>query len=115
MVANRAVAPSSKLNCYEQWLAEDVRIDGTSELSLHHLYRAMDFLEAHISLTVLALTLQRAAEIDCGGHLAQHSRRSQADQACPIVGPSRHRPPGNGSAKRLKKLGIEKPQEIFTC
>ena len=47
MVANRAVAPSSKLYCYEQWLAEDVRIDGTSELSLHHLYRAMDFLEAH--------------------------------------------------------------------
>jgi len=47
MVANRAVAPSSKLYCWEQWLREDVRIEGTLELELHHLYRAMDFLEAH--------------------------------------------------------------------
>jgi len=47
MVANRAVAPSSKLYCYEQWLSEDVRIEGASELGLHHLYRAMDFLEAN--------------------------------------------------------------------
>ena len=46
MVANRAVAPSSKLYCYEQWLREDVRIEGTSDLELQHLYRAMDFLEA---------------------------------------------------------------------
>ena len=45
MVANRATAASSKLYCYEQWLSEDVRIDGTEGLSLHHLYRAMDFLE----------------------------------------------------------------------
>jgi len=47
MVANRAVAPSSKLYCYEQWLEEDVRVEGTAGLGLHHLYRAMDFLEAH--------------------------------------------------------------------
>jgi hypothetical protein len=47
MVANRACAPSSKLYCYEQWLREDVRIDGTDTLALHHLYRAMDVLEAH--------------------------------------------------------------------
>jgi len=47
MVANRACAPSSKLNCFEQWLAGDVRIEGTEKLELHHLYRAMDFLEAH--------------------------------------------------------------------
>ena len=47
MVANRACAPSSKLYCHEQWLAEDVRIAGTEGLELHHLYRAMDFLEAH--------------------------------------------------------------------
>jgi transposase len=46
MVANRACAPSSKLYCHEQWLREDVRISGTDELALHHLYRAMDFLEA---------------------------------------------------------------------
>jgi hypothetical protein len=47
MVANRACAPSSKLYCYEQWLREAVRIDGTDTLALHHLYRAMDVLEAH--------------------------------------------------------------------
>ena len=47
MVANRACAPSSKLYCYEQWLAEDVRFEGSGELSLHHLYRSMDLLEKH--------------------------------------------------------------------
>ena len=47
MVANRACAPSSKLYCHEQWLDEDVRIEGCEGLELHHLYRAMDFLEAH--------------------------------------------------------------------
>jgi hypothetical protein len=47
MVANRACAPSSKLYCYEQWLREEVRIDATETLALHHLYRAMDLLEAH--------------------------------------------------------------------
>jgi transposase len=47
MVANRACAPSSKLSCYEQWLREDVHIDATETLALHHLYRAMDLLEAH--------------------------------------------------------------------
>ena len=46
MVANRALAPSSKLYCHEQWLAEDVRISGCGALRLHQLYRAMDFLEA---------------------------------------------------------------------
>jgi hypothetical protein len=47
MVANRACAPCSKLSCDEQWLREDVRIAGTDTLDLHHLYRAMDVLEAH--------------------------------------------------------------------
>ena len=47
MVAHRACAPPSKLHCHEQWLAEDVRIQGCAELKLHHLYRAMDFLHAH--------------------------------------------------------------------
>jgi hypothetical protein len=47
MVANRACAPASKLYCYEQWLGEDVRIAGAEALGLHHLYRAMDFLEAN--------------------------------------------------------------------
>ena len=47
MVANRCCAPCSKLYCWEQWLKEDVRIEGTQALSLQHLYRAMDFLEAN--------------------------------------------------------------------
>jgi len=44
MVANRALAPCSKLCCHEQWLREDVWIEGTRELELQHLYRAMDWL-----------------------------------------------------------------------
>jgi hypothetical protein len=47
MVANRACAPASKLYCHEQWLKEDVRIEGTQKLELHQIYRAMDFLEAN--------------------------------------------------------------------
>jgi hypothetical protein len=31
----------------EQWLKEDVHIRGARGLELHHLYRAMDFLEAN--------------------------------------------------------------------
>jgi len=37
MVANRALAPCSKLYCYEQWLREDVKIAGTQGLSLQQL------------------------------------------------------------------------------
>lgn len=47
LVANRACAPASKLYCHEQWLKEDAHIDGTQELKLRQLYRAMDFLEAN--------------------------------------------------------------------
>ena len=47
MVANRALAPSSKLYCYEQWLKEEIHLEGTADLGLQHLYRAMDFLEAN--------------------------------------------------------------------
>ena len=47
MIANRLCAPSSKLYCWEQWLREDVRVRGADGLELQHLYRAMDFLEAH--------------------------------------------------------------------
>jgi hypothetical protein len=46
MVANRALAPCSKLYCFEQWLREDIRIEGADKLELQHLYRAMDLLEA---------------------------------------------------------------------
>ncbi len=47
MVANRACAPASKLYCYDQWLRDDVQIEGATNLDLQHLYRAMDFLEAN--------------------------------------------------------------------
>jgi len=47
MVANRCLAPASKLYLYEQWLREDVRVAGAEGLELHHLYRAMDFFEQH--------------------------------------------------------------------
>jgi len=45
MVANRLLAPRSKLYCYEQWLAEEVYFPEGEGLHLHHLYRAMDLLE----------------------------------------------------------------------
>ena len=34
MVANRCCAPASKLYCWEQWLREDVRIEGCEKLEL---------------------------------------------------------------------------------
>lgn len=43
MVANRALEPSSKL-AMEDWVAGEVMIDGLSEVEVHQLYRAMDFL-----------------------------------------------------------------------
>jgi transposase len=45
MVANRALAPYSKLYCWEQWLRDEVFLPSAHELELQHLYRAMDFLE----------------------------------------------------------------------
>ncbi len=43
MVANRALAPSSKL-AIEEWVAEDALIPDLSQVSVIQLYRAMDFL-----------------------------------------------------------------------
>jgi hypothetical protein len=60
LVANRACAPASKLYCHEQWLKEDVRIDGTQALELHQLYRAMDFLEANKEAVEQAIFYQVA-------------------------------------------------------
>jgi transposase len=45
MVANRCLAPSSKLYCFEQWMAEDIYFPEAKKLQLHHFYRALDFLE----------------------------------------------------------------------
>ncbi len=60
MVANRACAPSSKLYCYEQWLREEVHLEGTAALELQHLYRAMDFLEANKEAIEKALYFRMA-------------------------------------------------------
>jgi transposase len=46
MVANRALAPSSKL-AIEQWAAEDVFLSTEEDLQVQHFYRAMDFLLEH--------------------------------------------------------------------
>ncbi|MFN3535695.1 MAG: VapE domain-containing protein, partial [Desulfatiglandales bacterium] len=43
MVANRALAPDSKRGV-EEWVREDVWLGNPEEISLQHLYRAMDFL-----------------------------------------------------------------------
>ena len=47
MVANRSLAPRSKLYCYEQWLREEIYFPPARPLELQHLYRAMDLLEKH--------------------------------------------------------------------
>lgn len=47
MVANKALEPYSKLYCHQQWLTQEVFFPGRETLRLQHLYRAMDFLEAH--------------------------------------------------------------------
>ena len=46
MVANRALAPSSK-RAIEEWVREDVALGNDEEIKVQHLYRAMDFLLAH--------------------------------------------------------------------
>jgi len=46
MVANRCLAPQSKLGCYERW-REDIYFPEGKTIELHHLYRAMDFLDEH--------------------------------------------------------------------
>src|SRR6266702_1978125 len=45
LVANRALAPSSKLAAAE-WISSDVRIDGVADVSDDACYRAMDWLHA---------------------------------------------------------------------
>ena len=65
MVANRCLAPASKLYCYEQWLREDVRVAGTGGLELHHLYRARDFFERHKEAFEQALFFRIADLFSC--------------------------------------------------
>ena len=46
MVANRALAPSSKL-ATEEWVRQDVVLGNDEPIKVQHLYRAMDFLLEH--------------------------------------------------------------------
>ena len=46
MVANRALAPSSKL-ATEEWVRQDVVLGNDEPIRVQHLYRAMDFLLEH--------------------------------------------------------------------
>jgi transposase len=46
MVANRALAPSSKL-AVEEWANKDVHLDIEQPIQVQHLYRSMDFLLKH--------------------------------------------------------------------
>jgi transposase len=46
MVANRALAPSSKL-AIEQWAADEVFLGDNQPFQVQHFYRAMDFLLEH--------------------------------------------------------------------
>lgn len=43
MAANRALAPSSKLNM-EHWVAEEALVPGLPSIDVHQLYRTTDFL-----------------------------------------------------------------------
>ena len=43
MVANRALDPSSKLSC-EKWVRDEAWIPSLKDISVHQLYRSMDFL-----------------------------------------------------------------------
>ena len=46
MVSNRAVSPASKLST-ENWVNDEAYIQGLPSVSVHQLYRSMDFLLSH--------------------------------------------------------------------
>ena len=54
LVANRALAPCSKLYCFEQWLREDVRIEGAEHLELQRFYQ--NFVRPHRGLKLGTVT-----------------------------------------------------------
>jgi hypothetical protein len=49
MVANRLLAPLSKLACHEHWVPEQVYLPEAEALQLDQLYAALDFLDTHIA------------------------------------------------------------------
>jgi len=99
MVANRCPAPRSKLGCYDRWL-EGIYFPEGKTMSLHHLYRAMDFLEDHKKEIEEAL-YRRPFQHGCGsyflrydervgGHLAMSPGGIAVDKDWSIVGASRN-------------------------
>jgi len=48
MVAQRAIAPSSKLSLCQDWIKNAVYFPEIDELEVQHLYRGMDFLFEHL-------------------------------------------------------------------
>jgi len=48
MVAQRAIAPSSKLSLCQDWIKNAVYFPKIDELEVQHLYRGMDFLFEHL-------------------------------------------------------------------
>ena len=110
MVANRACAASSKLYCYEQWLGEDVRIDGTQTLQLHHLYRAMDFLEANKETIEESLYYRLADLLNLDVDLVFYDTTSlhfEIDDADTVAGHG-SQPAGGKSYAPLRKRGKSK-------
>ena len=57
MVLNRLLEPDSKLGAYE-WLRERVYRPEFEGLELHHLYRALDFVDEHAKTMEEALFLR---------------------------------------------------------
>ena len=115
MVANRALAPSSKLYCYEQWLREDIRIEGTQRLALQHLYRAMDFLEANKEAIEKAIYFRMADLLNLDVELIFYDTTSlhfEIDEPDRGVGPDEDvlgsRAAGSKTYRALRKRGHAK-------
>ena len=89
MVANRALAPSSKL-AIGQWAAEDVFLGSEDELQIRHFYRAMDFLRAPAdeiqkevfgsTASLLNLKSERSQQLDIGRVVWVMDRRMPGDE-----------------------------------
>ena len=82
MVANRALSPYSKLYCWEQWLREEVFLPESQDIELHHLYGAMDLLEANkaeIEKAVffkMADLMKRACELVASARFGKYLRQT---------------------------------------
>lgn len=114
MIANRALAPSSKLYCWDNWL-EDVRIEGTQELKLQHLYRAMDFLEANKEAIERAIYFRMANLLSLDVEIVFYDTTSlhfEIDEPDRGIGPKEEvrgsAPAGSKTYRALRKRGHSK-------